>query len=174
MGRMKKELEWRLQGMIYAHKIVKERSLEDLEKEIKGRGRMKIDVWADKKEVDQLYQTLSTNLYQNMLAAVMYSIHNVFGFGGERLKRLKAEFDKNVVNLMGLDWTGEHYITFADWAKELDDKYGLGLNVDQMEELQKDVDAANGMYKRLDADSLLEALRDAGYMDAAAFIESKI
>lgn len=78
-----------MQGMLYAHKIVMERGLDELEKDIKMRGVLKLDIWADKKEVDALYDTLSTNLYQHMLVTVMYSLNNEYGFGKDRLERFK-------------------------------------------------------------------------------------
>lgn len=83
-----------MQGMLFAHKIAMERGLDELEKEIKLRGILKLDIWADKKEVDELYDTLSTNLYQHMLVTVMYSLNNAFGFGRERLMRLKKNLMK--------------------------------------------------------------------------------
>lgn len=63
MKKSNKEFEARMQGMLFAHKIAMERGLDELEKEIKLRGILKLDIWADKKEVDELYDTLSTNLY---------------------------------------------------------------------------------------------------------------
>lgn len=105
MAKQNKEFEWRMQGMLFAHKIVKEKGLDELTKEIKTRNMLKLDIWADKGEVEVFQKQLSQNLYTNMLATVMYTIHNMLGFGETRLKRLKEEFDRNVkihLTLIGL------------------------------------------------------------------------
>lgn len=174
MKKSNKEFEARIQGMLYAHKIAKERGLDELEKEIKLRGILKLDIWADKKEVDALYDTLSTNLYQHMLVTVMYSIHREFGFGRDRLIRLKKEFDKNVKMLLKLDWMGEHYTTFEDWGIELNQKFGLDFNVERMAALRDAQDEKSDTYKRLDRVTVINRLKEAGYVDAAEFLEEKM
>ena len=174
MKKSSKEFEARMQGMLYAHKIAKERGLDELEKEIKLRGILKLDIWADKKEVDELYDTLSTNLYQHMLATVMYSLNREFGFGKDRLMRFKREFDRNVKMLMKLDWMGEHYTTFEDWGIELNQKFGLDFNVERMAALRDAQDKKSDTYKRLDKVTVINRLKEAGYVDAAEFLEEKM
>lgn len=174
MKKSNKEFEARMQGMLYAHKIAKERGLDELEKEIKLRGILKLDIWADKKEVDALYDTLSTNLYQHMLVTIMYSIHREFGFGRDRLMRLKKEFDKNVKMLLKLDWMGEHYTTFEDWGIELNQKFGLDFNVERMAALRDAQDEKSDTYQKLDRASVLAKLEEAGYQDAAKFLKEKM
>ena len=171
MKKTNKEFEARMQGMLYAHKIAMERGLDELEKDIKMRGVLKLDIWADKKEVDALYDTLSTNLYQHMLVTVMYSLNNAYGFGKDRLERFKKEFDKNVLMLTKLDWMGEHYVTFEDWARELNEKYGMEFDVKKMEVLRESQDGCNEMYQRLERRTVIERLREAGYKKASEFLE---
>ena len=171
MKKSNKELEARIQGMLYAHKIAKERGLDELEKEIKLRGILKLDIWADKKEVDALYDTLSTNLYQHMLVTVMYSLNHEFGYGKDRLERFKKEFDKNVLMLTKLDWMGEHYVTFEDWGKELNQKYGMNFDTTRMKELGESQDKHNEAYGRLDKATVIQRLKDAGFENATKCVE---
>lgn len=94
MAKAQKEFESRMQGMLYAHKIVKEQGLDALTKEIKMRNMLKVDLWAKKGEVEELYDNLSENVYMNMLCTFMYTLHESFGFGEKRLSKLREQFLK--------------------------------------------------------------------------------
>ena len=104
----------------------------------------------------------------------MYSIHREFGFGRDRLMRLKKEFDKNVKMLLKLDWMGEHYTTFEDWGIELNQKFGLDFNVERMAALRDAQDEKSDTYQRLDRVTVINRLKVAGYVDAAEFLEGKM
>lgn len=49
MAKTTKEFEWHMQGMITAHKIVKEGGIDALTKEIRMRNMLKVDLWAKKR-----------------------------------------------------------------------------------------------------------------------------
>lgn len=174
MAKQNKEFEWRMQGMLFAHKIVKEKGLDELTKEIKTRNMLKLDIWADKGEVEVFQKQLSQNLYTNMLATVMYTIHNMLGFGETRLKRLKEEFDRNVKNTFDLDWLGERYVRLEDYAIELNKRYNLGIDVERIAACQDLADEADARYRKLNTDIALRELENNGFRDAADFLRSKI
>lgn len=174
MAKRDKEYEARMQGMLYAHKIVKEKGLDELTKEIKTRNMLKLDIWADKGEVEVFQKQLSQNLYTNMLATVMYTIHNMLGFGETRLKRLKEEFDRNVKNTFDLDWLGERYVRLEDYAIELNKRYNLGIDVARIAACQDLADEADARYRKLNTDIALRELENNGFRDAADFLRSKI
>lgn len=174
MAKQNKEFEWRMQGMLFAHKIVKEKGLDELTKEIKTRNMLKLDIWADKGEVEVFQKQLSQNLYTNMLATVMYTIHNMLGFGETRLKRLKEEFDRNVKNTFDLDWLGERYVRLEDYAIELNKRYNLGIDVARIAACQDLADEADARYRKLNTDIALRELENNGFRDAADFLRSKI
>ena len=174
MAKQNKEFEWRMQGMLFAHKIVKEKGLDELTKEIKTRNMLKLDIWADKGEVEVFQKQLSQNLYTNMLATVMYTIHNMLGFGETRLKRLKEEFDRNVKNTFDLDWLGERYVRLEDYAIELNKRYNLGIDVARIAACQDLADEADARYRKLNTDIALRELENNGFREAADFLRSKI
>lgn len=174
MAKQNKEFEWRMQGMLFAHKIVKEKGLDELTKEIKTRNMLKLDIWADKGEVEVFQKQLSQNLYTNMLATVMYTIRNMLGFGETRLKRLKEEFDRNVKNTFDLDWLGERYVRLEDYAIELNKRYNLGIDVARIAACQDLADEADARYRKLNTDIALRELENNGFRDAADFLRSKI
>lgn len=132
MAKATKEFEWRMQGMLYAHKIVKEQGVEALDKEIKMRGRLKLDIWV----TNERFSQLSGNLYCSILCTMLYAIHDLFGFGEKRLKRLKKHFDKLAWDIQNLDYLCEHYVRFEDYAVYLNDRYHMDLDADRMAALQ--------------------------------------
>lgn len=73
--------------------------------------------------------------------------------------------------LTKLDWMGEHYVTFEDWARELNEKYGMEFDVKKMEVLRESQDGCNEMYQRLERRTVIERLREAGYKKASEFLE---
>lgn len=75
---------------------------------------------------------------------------------------------------MKLDWMGEHYTTFEDWGIELNRKFGMDFNVERMAALRDAQDEKSDTYQRLDRMSVIQKLEEAGYQDAAKFLEEKM
>lgn len=67
------------------------------------------------------------------------------------------------------DCYGERYFTMADYAKEFNAKYHLGIDLDKVQT----VDALNDktLNHSVDLQAVADMLRMAGYKDAAAFID---
>lgn len=174
MAKVNKEYKWRMEGMLYALKIAEEQGIDALRREIKTRGIMKLDIWARKEDVENLEFELSTNLYNNMLSTMMYTLHDVFGFAKGRLDKLKDAFDRNVGNIFNLDWVGDNYVRFEDYGKYLNEKYGYNFDVDRIAacgdvQLEKMPD-----YKRLDREETLEELKRGGFAEASEWLEKRI
>lgn len=169
-----KEYKWRREGMLYAHKIVKEGGLEALDKEIKMRGFLKLDIWAKKEDVEHLQRELGTNLYNSMLSTMFFTLHDLFGFAGKRLHKLKDGFDKNVGNIFNLDWVGNNYLRFEDYAVYVNENFGFNFEASRIAALHDlQLEGQEG-HKRLDRASTVEWLRDNGFPDAAAALEKEI
>ena len=174
MAKVNKEYQWRMEGMLYAHKIVKEGGLEALDKEIKMRNFLKVDIWAKKEDVENLEFELSTNLYNSFLSTMMFTLHDTFGFAKVRLERLKEAFDRNVSNIFNLDWLGNNYVRFEDYAKYLNEEFGFNFDVTRVAVLHDlQFDNFPG-HKRLDRDTTIKELREKGFTDAADWLEKKI
>lgn len=174
MAKMGKEFQWRMEGMITAYKIVKESGIEGLEKDIRMRNYLKVDIWAKKGEIEQLNKTVSENVYMSMLSTVMFILHDTFGFGKKRLDLMKLEFDKKVENISNLDWMGEHYVRFEDYGIYLNHKYGFDFDVNRIAALQDIQDEQDKRVKRCDVGQVIEELRRNGFNEAAAWLEKKV
>lgn len=174
MARQTKEAQWRMEGMLYAHKIVSEGGIEALEKDIKMRNYLKVDIWAKKGDVENLEMELSTNLYNSMMSTMMFTLHDTFGFAKVRLQRLKEAFDKNVGNIFDLDWLGNNYVRFEDYAKYCNEEFGFNFDVDRIA-VMNDLECEKlPGWKKFDRDTTIKELRENGFADAANWLEKKL
>lgn len=169
-----KEFEARMQGMVYACQLAQKQGVDALVAEVKKRGVTKVDVTASDKQLNDMWGALSDNIGQNMLTTVAWVLHDTFGFGQKRLQQFMTEFDKATSDLMNLDYMGEHYVTLEDYAVELNQKYDLGLDVIKATLVTDMADKQDARVGNTDkVTGIINALRLAGYEDAAAYLEGK-
>lgn len=145
-----------------------------MEKDIKMRNFLKVDIWAKKEDVENLNFELSTNLYNSMVSTFLYTLHDTFEFGKVRAKRLKEAFDRNVGNIFNLDWVGNNYVRFEDYAKVVNEKMEMNFDANRIAALH---DAQFGTfpgYKRLDRDATIRELREAGFTEASEWLKERI
>ncbi|MBR3762215.1 MAG: hypothetical protein IKK59_05675 [Lachnospiraceae bacterium] len=174
MAKQDKEFYWRMQGMIYALKIVKTGGKEALEKEIRMRNVLTAPLGCSEKQVRELYHIMSQNVYVNMLTAMMWTVHESFGFGKKRLEQLREDYNRNVEIITDLDYMGQHYIRLQDYAVELNQKYDLGLDIERIAACETQFDEKDERTRMCQIDRVLEMLRSGGYEAAAEFLEKKL
>lgn len=173
MAKVNREYQARMDGMLFAHKIVKEQGLDALTKEIKIRNILKMDVWARKSEVEELHQNIAKNIYQTVMVTMLYTLHDIFGFGKVRLKKLKDAFDKTTKDIVDLDYWGEHYVTFQDYAKFLNDNYEFDFDEEAIKSIESNTNSSNPDYKRCELSGICNLLERNGFKDAAQFLKGK-
>jgi hypothetical protein len=175
--RLDKEYEVRIAGMINAYNIGKtaenegKNPLEEIHKEIKRRGIIHADIGIPDKLYHEWWQTLSDNVYQNMLATTLYVLTEKFGYGKTRLERFKKEYDEAVQNTLDLDYMGDHWVKLEDYAVYLNEKYSLGLDVERIAVCQDEFDKGNALYHDLTAlKGIINLLKINGYDKSAEFL----
>ena len=166
--------EARMSGYIAAYNIAKREGIEALEKELRMRNVLKIDVSVQGKKVREYFEEISQNLYFNTLTAVAWTLHDSYGFGKKRILEFKKEFDKTIQDTLDLDYLGEHYVKLEDFALELNKKYNLGIDYIRVAACQDVHDEGDSNYRMCKIDRVLQELRDNGFKDAAMFIEKKL
>lgn len=166
--------EARMAGYIAAYNIAKKDGIEALEKELKIRNMLKIDVSIHGNKIREYFEEISTNLYHNVLTAVAWTLHDKYGFGKKRIHEFKEEFDKIVQATLDLDYLGGHYVKLEDFALELNQKYNLGIDYIRVAACQDVHDEGDANYRMCKIDKVLQSLRDGGYGEAAMFIEEKL
>lgn len=174
MARMDREYEQWMAGVIYdANKVAKE-GFEELKKDIRKRKLLKIDIRMSEKQMKEIYDNLSENIYNNMLVGILYAIHDNYQFGKVRLKKVKDTFDKLVMDTMDLDYLGQHYVKLEDFAIELNEKYDLGIDINKVAACEEDFDTRRPDYHYCRIDTVIKELQENGFKDAAVFIEKKL
>lgn len=169
-----KGFEQRMQGMVYACQLAQKQGIEALVKEVQKRGVTRVDLYAKQAEMDNMWGTLSDCILQNVLVTAAWVLNDKFGFGKQRLHKFMTEFTQATEDVRNLDYMGEHYVRLEDYAIELNKKYDLGLDVIKAAVETEMFDENNPKYRNTDkVTGIINALRLAGYEDAAAYLESK-
>ena len=171
MGRINKEYEWRMQGMMAALKIAENEGIEALKKDIKNRGFWKLHISITEKDRQELLETMSRNLYTVFLCTVCETLNSKFGYGKKRLHQFKEEFDKVVQITTDFDWAGEHYVTLDDYARDLNRKYEIGIDEELCKERQYSTSMEREQRGKCKLKDVIDYLRTCDYEDAAKHLE---
>ena len=164
-----KMMEDRISGMTYAWDFIKQNGMEAFEKELRFRKATFVQLEVDKERCDLIFDQCVTRMYNTFITAVTKVLNESYGFGGKRLREFFIHFNHLCEDMCMTDCYGERYFTMADYAKEFNDKYHLGIDLDKVQT----VDALNDktLNHSVDLQAVADMLRMAGYKDAAAFID---
>lgn len=174
MAKPTKEFLWRMEGMGYALKIVKEQGIEALEKEINMRGFWRTPLKMSKQEHDNFVLYVTQNMYHTMLTVVGMVLHDELGFAKKRLLKFKEKFDKLTMTAFDFDYAGQHYVTLEDYAVYLNEKANLGIDVARVAVCQEVSSEEKERKNMADVNGLIVAMRNAGFEDAAEWLEKKV
>ena len=174
MAKVDKEYTWRMQGMTHALEVVRENGIEALAKEVKMRGFTRVPLGVTDSEWRRFVDVISTNLYNMTITTAAMALHDGFGFGKDRLRKWKSVFDKKVEHAMNIDWLGEHYVSFEDYANYLNELYDVGIDINVLARVQKTNDALIPGYRQASVDRIMEILKDGGFNEAAEYLDKKV
>ena len=174
MAKVTKEYEWRMQGILYAHKLVKEQGVEALEEDIRMRGFFKTPLALTKTERQNFVLNVSTNLYATTLSVVCMVLHDQLGFGKKRLHRFKKYFDEVSEAVFDFDKVGQHYVTLEDYAVYSNDRYGLGLDVARIAACQDTSSTEKEYRNKADVNDIVDMLEQAGFKEANEWLAGKV
>ena len=174
MAKGDKEFNWRREGMIYAYNLAKEKGIEALDQEMKMRGLWKIDITVPTKRVEYIYDYFSRNLSETIISTVMYSAREYAGWGKKKLQEFYQCINKNCGDLIDLNWHGEHYVTFVDIAKEMNEQFGFQFDLERLGMLDEIDNKTNAQVRKLDLEETCDFLEREGYSEAAACLKKKV
>ena len=166
--------ESRMQGMIYALNKAKKEGVEALERDVKKRNLLKLPITMTESQMNEVYETLAANIYNNMLSIALFALHDEFEFGKKRIRRFKDAFDKLTLATVDLDYLGQHYVKMEDFAIEINERYDTGIDISRVAANTTVIDESRETYRMCKIDRVLEELREGGYKEAAIFIENKL
>ena len=160
----------RNEGMAYALKIAKERGIKELEKQVKMRGALRVSVKFTPEELQQSIDNIAERVYNNMLTMVYAVFHDNHGWGKKRLIQFKKDFDAKVYEVGETDEMGHHWAQFEDYAKEANELFDLGINIEAVQQAQKN----NDETKYISAVAAVNFLQEKGYADAAEELKKEV
>lgn len=166
--------EARMQGMIYAFNKAKAEGIEALERDMKKRNLLKLPLSMTERQMEEIYENLTANIYNNMLSIALFALHDSFKFGKGRIRKFKDEFDKLTLATVDLDYMGQHYVRFEDFALEMNERYDTGIDISRVAANTAAIDESRVLFRHCHVDKVLIELRENGFADAAVFLEKKL
>ncbi|MCI7043341.1 MAG: hypothetical protein MR992_14690 [Lachnospiraceae bacterium] len=165
-------IQLRNEGMAYALKIAKEGGLEELERQVKLRGLLKVSVKFTQDELYQSIQNISERVYNNTLTIWYAVFHDKLNYKQKRLQRLKQWFDEKVYLVGEQSPMGHKWATFIDYGEEANRLYNLGIDLEKLKETQEinEQDEVKKVY----ADEVVRWLDTNGFHDASEAVRKEI
>ena len=112
--------------------------LSTMEKEIKARGAYYVPMEISYEQRMKVTQLIADRILATFAPAVMFTLHDTFGFGKDRLLRWKDAFMKRCDMMSTFDPLGVPYEKVMDYATILTEKYGLEFEWDKIEDVEQD------------------------------------
>lgn len=165
-------IQLRNEGMAYALKIAKEGGLEELERQVKLRGLLKVSVKFTQDELYQSIQNISERVYNNTLTIWYAVFHDKLGYKQKRLQKMKQWFDEKVYLVGERSPMGHKWATFLDYGEEANRLYNLGIDLEKLKETQEinEQDEVKKVY----ADEVVRWLDTNGFHDASEAVRKEI
>lgn len=137
MAKIDKNLQkMRNDGMVYALGIVKEKGIEELEKEIRYRKATYVPCEVTRDLMAELIRNQSENLQDMLLVIVLMALHDKFGFGSRRMKEFVKEYNRQNLATMNLDLNGEHYVYVYEFAEWLNENCDANFNIEKIKSIE--------------------------------------
>lgn len=92
MGMDKKVMKIRNEALSFALKIVQEKGVEELEKEVKMRGVADIPFKITRKDIEEVSESIKNNVFESVQIMSLLVLKDEFGFGNKRLARFMDRF----------------------------------------------------------------------------------
>lgn len=123
MNKMREYERGREDGLDLARRIVKEDGLEALERECKFRGVTGIHTSLAAKDLDKASQKIKEMTIDTFTILCIAAVHDEFGFGEKRCRRLIAKMEEGAEYLM------DDLATWDDYIKEIKEQLNIDLRI---------------------------------------------
>lgn len=117
--RRDKIAEWRLEGMYYAYRIVKEHGIETLEKELTFRANTGIKTLVTKEEMRKLHEDIVNRASKAILVLSVMVLHDELDLSKDELQRFITRFNEKSAGI------AENYTTWEEQMAVLKDEMGI-------------------------------------------------
>lgn len=124
MGQKEKLMQqYRTDGMEYALRIVKEKGIEALEKEVKVRTWSGISLRITAEEINEASEKIKHMVLDTMTIMTVLTLHDEFGFGRKRIQQFLDRFTLKAECIL------EDYATWQDYQSIIRKELGFDLNL---------------------------------------------
>lgn len=123
MNKMREYERGREDGLLLAHKIVKECGIEALEKEIRFRGCTGIRTSLACKDLDKASEKIKEMTMDTFTVMGIAALHDEFGFGEKRCQRWMNKFSE------GANYLQEGLATWQDYIDSIKEELNLTLEI---------------------------------------------
>lgn len=124
MGQKEKLMQqYRTDGMEYALRIVKEKGIEALEKEVKVRTWSGISLRITTEEINEASEKIKHMVLDTMTIMTVLTLHDEFGFGRKRIQQFLDRFTLKAECIL------EDYATWQDYQNIIQKELGFDLNL---------------------------------------------
>lgn len=115
--------QYRTDGMEYALRIVKEKGIEALEKEVKVRTWSGISLRITAEEINEASEKIKHMVLDTMTIMTVLTLHDEFGFGRKRIQQFLDRFTLKAECIL------EDYATWQDYQGIIRKELGFDLNL---------------------------------------------
>ncbi len=119
MGKIEEMMRGRTEGMEFALRLVKDKGIEELEKEIKFRNKTGISLNVTRKEINAASDKIKEMTLDTFSILSLATLHDEFGFGKKRLQQFWDRFRSKAECLT------DDYCTWMDITETLKEETGL-------------------------------------------------
>lgn len=116
-------MQYRTDGMEYALRIVKEKGIEALEKEVKARTWSGISLRITAEEINEASEKIKHMVLDTMTIMTVLTLHDEFGFGRKRIQQFLDRFTLKAECIL------EDYATWEDYQSIIRKELGFDLNL---------------------------------------------
>ena len=163
-------MQYRFDGMAYALKIAEEKGIDALRKDLQFRKMTFIPLELSVEWINGLMHDIYKKIVNCYSVGVYKVLIDNFGFGKKRLHFFKDSFEETIKDFATVDCYGLMLHSFGDYAKEYNEKYEMGIDLEAV------ADGDENNQKALNANSddiynIIDTLKRYEYFDAAQFLE---
>lgn len=171
MGKIDKLQQARMDGMVRALDIVEAKGADALKEEIRFRNATGMQLDIDIEKANETMAMVARRMYMIFVTVAMWTIHELWHHGKKGLHDFKNRFNEYVQELNAVDYYGGRWIRFKDMATELNTKYDMDLNLDEIATVDELNDRADIRVKRVTIPAIYELLKRYQFEEAAEFIK---
>lgn len=122
-----KLVEAQIEGLCKAYTIVKEKGIDELEKEIKFRNMTYLPLTYSREKLMDYFNGMIENIFNSIILLSMATLHDEFGFGKDRADRYLKRFMLKSACMQDREVTE---VSWEDIAQQVKEDLGYDVTID--------------------------------------------